>query len=388
MITLLSKIFIRGNNKDITARQRTLYGIICSAVGIFLNVLLFTGKYIAGTISGSIAITADAFNNLSDAGSSFITLVGFKLSEMKPDHEHPFGHGRLEYVSGFTVSVLIILMGFELAKSSVGKILHPTDTHMDTLVLIILIISIGVKLYMAYYNIKTGKKINSAAMAATAADSLSDSIATSAVLISALISQFTSVNLDGWCGIIVAIFILYAGYSTAKDTLNPLLGQAPGEQFINSIENIVLSYDNVMGIHDLVVHDYGPGRIMISLHAEVPGDNDIYELHDMIDSIEREISSELSCEAVIHMDPVDYNNPEIMEKKDLLEKYIKDFDSVITIHDFRIIQTSENTKLLFDAVIPAEYRLSPEKTKSALEQIVNEKFENCIAVIKIDMAYS
>ena len=186
----------------------------------------------------------------------------------------------------------------------------------------------------------------------------------------------------------MAIFILYAGYSTAKDTLNPLLGQAPGEQFINSIENIVLSYDNVMGIHDLVVHDYGPGRIMISLHAEVPGDNDIYELHDMIDSIEREISSELSCEAVIHMDPVDYNNPEIMEKKDLLEKYIKDFDSVITIHDFRIIQTSENTKLLFDAVIPAEYRLSPEKTKSALEQIVNEKFENCIAVIKIDMAYS
>lgn len=388
MITLLSKIFIRGNNKNITTDQRSLYGIICSAAGIFLNILLFTGKYIAGTVSGSIAITADAFNNLSDAGSSFITLAGFKLSEMKPDHEHPFGHGRLEYISGFIVSVLIILMGFELAKSSVSKILHPTDTHMDALVLIILIVSIGVKLYMAYYNMKTGKKINSAAMAATAADSLSDSIATSAVLFSALISKFTSVNLDGWCGILVAVFILYAGYSTAKDTLNPLLGQAPSEQFINSIENIVLSYDNVKGIHDLVVHDYGPGRIMISLHAEVPGDNDIYELHDMIDSIEREISSVLSCEAVIHMDPVDYDNPEIMEKKSLLEQYINDFDSVITIHDFRIIHTSENTKLLFDAVIPSEYKLTPEKTKSALEQIVKENFENCIAVIKIDMAYS
>lgn len=383
MITLLSWIF-KSDNPD---RQRSAYGIICSITGIFLNILLFTGKYIAGTISGSIAITADAFNNLSDAGSSFITLIGFKFSGMKPDHEHPFGHGRIEYISGFVVSVLIILMGFELAKSSINKIIRPTDTQMGMLSIIILIISICVKLYMTYYNKKIGNKINSAALEATAIDSLSDSAATCVVLFSAIISRLTTFNPDGWCGIIVSVFILYAGYSAAKDTLNPLLGQAPSAELVKSIENIVMSYENVKGLHDLIVHDYGPGRIMISLHAEVPGDRNIYELHDMIDCIEREIGSKLCCEAVIHMDPIEYNNTAITEMRKKVEMYIKDFDSVITIHDFRMIKGPTHTNLIFDAVIPPDYKLSPENTKTALEAIIKQNFENCLPIIKIDMAY-
>ncbi|MDE6253310.1 MAG: cation diffusion facilitator family transporter [Lachnospiraceae bacterium] len=387
MISLLSKIFLHKCGQNNPVKQRSIYGIVCSITGIFLNILLFAGKYIAGLLSGSIAITADAFNNLSDAGSSFITLIGFKFSGMKPDHEHPFGHGRVEYIAGFTVSVLIILMGFELAKSSINKIIHPADTKMGMLSIIILIISICVKLYMAYYNKKIGDKINSATMAAAAIDSLSDSIATSVVLLSAFIAKITTFNPDGWCGILVSVFILYAGYSAAKDTLNPLLGQAPSAEFVKSIENIVMSYDNVKGLHDLIVHDYGPGRIMISLHAEVPGDKDIYELHDTIDCIEREIGSKLCCEAVIHMDPIEYNNAAVIEMRKKLEMHIKNFDSVITIHDFRMIQGSTHTNLIFDAVIPPDYRLSPESTKTALEAIVHENFENCIAVIKIDMAY-
>ena len=283
MISLLAKKFIK-NREDVTSPAvRQAYGMLCGIVGIGFNVLLFALKLIAGTLSGSIAITADAFNNLSDAGASIVTLLGFKLAGQKPDPEHPFGHGRLEYISGLIVSMVILLMGIELAKSAVEKILHPEAVEFTLLTGGILLASILVKLYMYLYNRAVGKKIGSAAMEATAMDSLSDCAATAAVLAATLIGHFTSLQIDGWCGIVVAALVLWAGIQAARDTISPLLGQPPAPEFVQRIEEIVLSSPVVQGIHDLIVHDYGPGRVMISLHAEVPAHGDIMALHDEIE---------------------------------------------------------------------------------------------------------
>lgn len=300
MITLLSKIFIKSKYTE-ESKVRKAYGTLCSVVGILLNILLFAGKYFAGYISGSIAIMADAFNNLSDAGSSFITLVGFWFAGKKPDIDHPFGHGRFEYLSGLAVAVMIILMGFELVKDSLGKILHPEAVESGIIIIVILIVSIAVKIYMAIYNRQIGNRIESPAMKATAADSMSDVAATTTVLISVLINRFANLNLDGIFGLIVSLFILYAGYGVIKETISPLLGQPPEKEFVNEIHEIVMAHEDAKGIHDLVVHDYDSGRIMISLHTEVPGDGDIFKLHDMIDRIENELNEKLGCEAVIHM---------------------------------------------------------------------------------------
>ena len=297
MVQLLARFFIKNYEQTESPSVRQSYGVLCGSVGIGFNILLFIGKFLAGLISNSIAITADAFNNLSDAGSSLITLIGFKMAGQKPDTEHPFGHGRIEYLTGLLVSLLILLMGVELIKSSVSKILYPEVTECTPVVAGILIVSILVKLYMYLYNRSTGRKIDSAAMMATAADSLSDMLSTSVVLIATLIGKFTGLQIDGWCGLLVGIFILYAGFSAAKDTISPLLGQPPQKEFVEKIESIVQSYPQVLGIHDLIVHDYGPGRVMISLHAEVPASGDMLHLHDTIDNIERQLHRELHCDA-------------------------------------------------------------------------------------------
>ena len=289
MISLLANIFI-GNNSDTSSPHiRQKYGVLCGAVGIFLNILLFAGKFLAGIISNSIAITADAFNNLSDAGSSLVTLFGFRMAGQKPDPDHPFGHGRIEYLSGFLVSIAILFMAFELVRTSIDKIIHPQPVTFSILSVMILLVSILVKVYMAYYNKNIGKKIDSTAMNATALDSLSDVLATSVVLIATLVGHYTSLQIDGYCGVIVGLFIFYAGYSAAKDTISPLLGQPPNPDFVKNVEEIVMSYDLVLGIHDMVVHDYGPGRVMLSLHAEVSADGNILVLHDMIDNIEHRL---------------------------------------------------------------------------------------------------
>ena len=384
MITILSNIFIK--NKEDSA-SRKIYGTRCSIVGIFLNVCLFAGKYFAGIISGSVAITADAFNNLSDAGSSFITLVGFLFAGKEPDPDHPFGHGRFEYISGFVVSLAILLMGFELLKSSIGKILHPQAVDTSTLAMGILLVSIAVKLYMAFYNHTVGKKIDSAAMEATAADSLSDSVATAVVFIAMLVMRFAGINIDGICGVLVALFILYAGISAAKDTLNPLLGLAPDKEFVQQIEEIVTAHEEVTGMHDLVVHDYGPGRCMISLHAEVPGDKNIFDLHDAIDRIERELHEKLGCEAVIHMDPIETNNAEITRMKEIVAKTVKQIDPKISIHDFRMVSGPTHTNLIFDAVVPFELRMSKEEVQQNIEHLVEELDGNYFAVVQIDQSY-
>ena len=304
MIEFLARVFIRHRDTLSPSALRQAYGQLCGAVGIGLNLLLFAGKLFAGTISGSIAITADAFNNLSDAGSSVVTLLGFRLAGRKPDPEHPFGHGRMEYISGLAVAGLILLMGVELGKSSLKKILSPEEIVSSPLVLAILAVSVAVKLYMFYYNRSIGKKIKSAAMSATATDSLSDAVSTTAVLITTLVGQFTGLNIDGWVGLLVALFILFSAYKAAKETLSPLLGQAPDPELVQEIRDIVLSNDTVLGVHDLVVHDYGPGRLMITLHAEVPAHGDIMAMHDVIDNIEKELMEKLHCHAVIHMDPI------------------------------------------------------------------------------------
>ena len=382
MITLLERIFIK-QGKD----ERRAYGSLCGTLGIALNLLLFAGKYLAGFLSGSIAVMADAFNTLSDAGSSVITLLGFQFAGQAADEEHPFGHGRIEYLSGLAVSIAIIVMGVELGRSSIEKIIHPEAVDTGVLSMAILLASVAVKLYMSFYNRRIGAKIDSAAMKATAKDSLSDALATSMVLISMLIMKFTGVNVDGWCGVLVAVFILKAGYEAAKETLNPLLGQAPEPEFIEEIQNIVLSRPEIIGIHDLVVHDYGPGHRMVSLHGEVDGSQDIFELHDAIDGVEMELQERLGCQAVIHMDPVNLKDPEMKEKKAMVEQIVKAVDSRLTIHDFRLVHGGGVTKLLFDVVMPFEMKMGEEELKKQVQDQVCETMPCCCAIIQIDHSY-
>ncbi|MGN0243970.1 MAG: cation diffusion facilitator family transporter [Lachnospiraceae bacterium] len=363
---------------------RGAYGIVCSTVGILLNIILFIIKMLAGVISGSVAIRADAFNNLSDAGSSLITLVGFKMADKKPDIEHPFGHGRVEYISGLAVSMAIIFMGLELAKTSIEKILHPQPVDTALLSMLILIVAISVKLYMAYYNFKYAGKIDSAAMKATGIDSLSDTVATSVVLVSMLITKVTGVNIDAYCGVLVSAFILYSGYQSAKDTLSPLLGEPPSVEFVKQIQDIVLSHDDIVGIHDLIVHDYGPGRTMISLHAEVPGDGDIFVLHDLIDQVENELKLQLKCDAVIHMDPIEVNNMIVNETKAHVYEIIKGIGEEISMHDFRMVVGPTHTNLVFDVAVPFGYKLSDDELLDRIQKAVSEWNSNYYTVVVVD----
>ena len=385
MITCLAKFWIRESDSE--EKKRRVYGTLGAVVGIFLNICLFTGKYLAGFFSGSIAIMADAFNNLSDAGSSFISLIGFVFSGKKPDLDHPFGHGRIEYLAGLGVSFLILLMGVELAKNSVQKILHQVSVQISTLSIAVLSASILVKLYMAYYNHAIGKKIRSATTAATATDSLSDAVATTVVLLAMLFLAITGINIDGYCGILVAVFILAAGIGAAKETVSPLLGQAPDPEFVKEIKELVMQHEEVLGIHDMAVHDYGPGRVMVSLHAEVSGDGNIYELHDLIDRIERELKEKLHCETVIHMDPIDVGNVKTVEMKEEMVKLVKAIDERLTIHDFRMVTGTTHHNMIFDVVIPADFKLSQEELKDIIQKKVWEKWPDYYVVIDVDTAY-
>ncbi|WP_455617913.1 cation diffusion facilitator family transporter [Eisenbergiella sp.] len=388
MVQLLARLFIKNYEQTDSPSVRQSYGVLCGGVGIGFNILLFIGKFLAGLISNSIAITADAFNNLSDAGSSLITLIGFKMAGQKPDTEHPFGHGRIEYLAGLLVSLLILLMGVELVKSSVAKILHPEATDCTPVVAAILIASILVKLYMYLYNRSTGRKIDSAAMMATATDSFSDMLSTSVVLIATLIGKFTGLQIDGWCGLLVGIFILYAGLCAAKDTISPLLGQPPQKEFVERIETIVQSYPQVLGIHDLIVHDYGPGRVMISLHAEVPASGDMLHLHDTIDNIERELHRELHCDAVIHMDPVMNDDEETQALKKQVTSCLHELDETLNLHDFRIVKGPTHTNIIFDILVPFKFPLSDAEISRFMEEKIHGISASYYAVINIDNDYT
>lgn len=386
MIKLLSSVFIKGK---LSAEQlRLRYGVLCGAVGIFLNICLFALKLTAGMISGSVAITADAFNSLSDAGSSIVSIVGFKLSSEKPDIRHPFGHGRIEYISGFIVSVLIIIMGVELFQSSLDRILHPQETEYSSVALIILACAILIKLYMFFYNRKYGKSLSSAALSATAADSLSDTAATAAVLICAVLSRAFGWQIDGYCGCGVALFILYSGISSAKSTVDPLLGQPPEKELIDRIKKIVMRRPEIKGMHDLIVHNYGPGRFMISLHAEVSADENVIEMHDIIDNIEKELKDVLGCDAVIHMDPIANDDETSIRLKTLVKSIVTGIDSTITIHDFRIVKGPTHTNLIFDAVLPFRFRLSDSEFCTQVSSQITHADPSLYCVINLDRDYS
>lgn len=388
MIELLSRWFIRNRENTGDPAVRLAYGRLCGLVGIGLNLLLFGGKLFAGTVSGSVAVTADAFNNLSDAGSSVVTLLGFQLAGKKPDPQHPFGHGRIEYISGLVVSGLILLMGVELGKSSVEKILHPEAVDFSLLAVGILVASIAVKLYMYLYNRRIGRRISSAAMEATATDSLSDAIATTAVLAAMLVGRFTSLMIDGWVGLVVACFILFSGYQAAKETLGPLLGQPPEQELVERIQQMVLSHPPICGIHDLVVHDYGPGRMMVSLHAEVPAHGDILELHDVIDTAEMELKRTLHCDAVIHMDPIITDDTQIVQLRRRVAELVRQVDSGMTIHDFRVVPGPSHTNLIFDAVLPfGEHITEAEAARQIRERVRQMDGGEYYAVVTVENPY-
>lgn len=388
MITFLASLFIKDRRNYDSPAVRQAYGVLSGAVGIGLNILLFLGKWIAGTLSGSIAITADAFNNLSDAGSSIITLIGFRLSGQAPDPEHPFGHGRMEYISGLLVSVAILVMGFELIWSSFGKLRDPEPIESSALVLGILLASIFVKVYMFYYNRSLSKKLDSAAMKATSVDSLSDTVATTLVLIATVISKYTGLILDGWFGILVGIFIVYTGGSTLKETIDLLIGQPPKKEFIDEIREIVLGHSLVYGVHDLIVHDYGPGRRMISLHAEVAVDGDIQDIHEQIDHIEHELQEKLNCSATIHMDPIVTDDKEVLEMKEKVEEMVQSLDENFSMHDFRMVKGPTRTNLIFDVEVPRKTSLTDNEIMNRLkEQIHGLPGSKYFAVIQIDHEY-
>ena len=388
MLTLLSRLFIPDYENYSSPKVRQAYGILTGSVGIFFNFFLFVLKIVAGMISHSIAITADAFNNLSDAGSSVITLIGFKMSGQEADSDHPYGHGRIEYLAGLSVSAIILIMAAELAKSSFEKILHPTLPEISPVIFLILVVSILVKLYMYLYNRAVGKKIGSAAMEATAMDSLSDCAATAAVLAATLIGHFTSLQIDGWCGIVVAALVLWAGIQAARDTISPLLGQPPAPEFVQRIEKIVLSSPVVQGIHDLIVHDYGPGRVMISLHAEVPAHGDIMALHDEIDNIEQRLRRELGCAATIHMDPIVTDDKLTAETRERVAQLVRGIDEHITIHDFRMVTGPTHTNVIFDAVVPFKFRLSDHEVEQEIQAAVKRLDSSYFAVVQIDRDYT
>ncbi len=388
MTDFLVKALIKDCNdvQNPTVRQR--YGTLSGGVGIFLNLLLSAGKFLAGLLTGSIAITADAFNNLSDAGSSVVTLLGFRMAGKRADSDHPFGHGRIEYLSGLVVAAAILLVGVELGKSALDKILHPALVSFSWVSIVILFVSILVKLWMCFFNRNLSRRIDSAAMSATATDSLSDVVATSAVLLGTLVGHFFQVSVDGWVGILVAAFILKAGWEAAKDTLNPLLGQSPDPTLVQDIQSTVLSYPEIQGIHDLIIHDYGPGRRMLSLHAEVPMDGDLMELHDIIDSAERELKAKFQIEASIHMDPIATGDETIMAARTLADGIVREIDPAMSIHDFRMTTGPLHRNLIFDVVVPYHLTLTDEQVRERITAKFKEIDPCYFAVIEIDRAYT
>lgn len=384
MIKLLAGIFIKNNKDYKDQKVRSAYGYLCGIVGIVINILLFGGKFIAGFISGSVAVTADAFNNLSDAGSSVISLIGFRLASQKPDPHHPFGHGRFEYIASLIISMVIIMMGFELGKDSVIKIINPAEVEYSALTFWVLGISILAKFYMFIYNRSIGKKIDSSTLKATATDSISDTVSTLAVLVSAILTFKFGILIDGWVGLAVAGFIMFAGITSAKETIDSLLGTPPDEEFCKSVEDIVLSHDGMIGIHDMIVHNYGPGRVFISLHAEVPSDGNFVDIHDTIDNIEHDIMRETGCLATIHMDPVDVRDELTNQMKAKVGEIISEIDEQITFHDFRMVSGPTHTNVIFDIVIPYNYKYSDEEIVSIIADKIHETNERFFAVIDVD----
>lgn len=383
----LCRRFIKDSANTDDPKVRLAYGRLAGIVGIVCNLLLCGFKLLAGILAGSLAMIADAFNNLSDAGSAIVTLIGFKLAGAPADEDHPFGHGRMEYLSAMGVAVLIILAGFELATSALDKILHPSASEFSLISVIILAVSIGVKLWMAFFNRRIGKKIRSDALCAAGVDSRNDVICTGVVLLSSILGIWLPVSIDGYVGMAVALFVIWSGFTVIKDTVSPLLGQAPDPELVQNIQQTVLSYDGVVGIHDLIVHDYGPGRIIVSLHAEVPEDQPISKSHDVIDNIEMELQERFNILSCIHMDPVDTDNPETLRLKAEVIRLMNEVDESLTLHDFRVVSGDTHTNLLFDLVVPHGYD-NRQQAAARLREAIHAYDPKLFAVIKVETSYT
>lgn len=391
MINTLIKSFIKDYENVEDEKVRDYYGYLAGIVGMICNITLFITKFIIGLITFSIAITADSFNNLSDSASSLITILGFKLSSKPADSEHPFGHGRIEYLSGLFVSVLVILVGIEFVKSSFNRILHPVKVNFLIISFLLIIISIFIKIWLCRFNKTIGVRINSTALKASSFDALSDVFVSSTTALSFILSKWTSLPIDGYIGLLVSLFILYSGVSLIKDTLDPLLGQAPDMELARKLEEGVLSYNHITGVHDLIIHNYGPGRIMASIHAEVPASINIMKLHEVIDKAERELSKALKLELVIHMDPVNTDCKEILvEKDEIRSSLMENFPIINSIHDFRIVGDGEVKNLIFDIVVGYDKSLNSENLenlKKDVNKFILEKHPELNIVITIDRNY-
>jgi cation diffusion facilitator family transporter len=386
MIALLSRLFIKDHENTSDPAVRRAYGYLCGMMGIAFNVLLCVAKLLVGSLTGSIAITADGFNNLSDAGSSIVTLLGFRLASQRPDPAHPFGHGRFEYISGLVVAFLILIMGFNLFTESIRKLVFPEDVEFSYAAVSVLAVSIAVKLYMFLYNRAVGKRIDSAAMIATATDSISDVVATTVVLISTVVGKLTGLRIDAWGGLAVAGFILYSGYSAARDTISPLLGQAPDPELVAKIRETVLAHPEVAGMHDLIIHNYGPGRMMVSLHAEVPAHADLLQMHDVIDLIEQQLRDSCGCDAVVHMDPIVTDDAVTARTFVTLVRIVTGVDERLSLHDFRMVAGPTHTNLIFD-VVPHRFNMTDNELRHVLSERVKAHDKTWNAVINIDRSY-
>lgn len=383
---LIGRVLPAGaSSEDPKLRERC--GLLSSLVGICCNLLLFVGKFILGTLTNSIAVSADAFNNLSDVGSSLTTFLGFKLASKPADADHPFGHGRIEYLSGLLISFLILMVGFEIGKGAVEKILHPEAVSFSWVAVAGLLLSIGVKLWLGSFNRRLGRKINSAAMEATAVDSVSDAISTGATLLAVVAAAFTTLPIDGIMGIFVAVLILKAGWGSAQDTLSPLLGTKADPELVKALEEKLLSYEGILGIHDLIVHDYGPGRRFASVHAEVPCERDVMLSHDVIDTAERDVGKELGLQLVIHMDPIQIDCDAVNIMRQVVLEKVREINPQFSIHDFRMVSGGELTNLIFDISADTTCDLSDQEIKNQIEQKMKAIDPNYYTVVTVDHAY-
>lgn len=387
MIKLLGKLFIKDykNYSDKTVREK--YGFITSLTGIAINLVLFSVKLFAGILCGAVSITADAFNNLSDAGSSLISLFGFKLSAKPKDDKHPFGHGRMEYVSSFLVAVLIVLVGYELITSSVNKIIHPEIISVKTVAVVILAISVIAKLYMFLYNFSYSKKLNSPVLRATASDSISDTVSTAVVLLGFCLSSVLPFSVDGYIGVLVALFILFTGIKSLKEAIGLLVGEKPDKEFVEEIEKFVLSYDVATGLHDLIVHNYGIGQYVISLHVEVDAEGNVIDIHEKIDEIEQEMNKKFNCLATIHMDPVFVHDEATQKYKLLAKEVVEKINPAYTLHDFRLTDGKSRINLIFDVVIPSGDKSNPEDVENEIKRKIKEADERLNAVVKCEYSF-
>lgn len=385
----LIRTFIKDHKNTGDREVRQKYGYLSGLIGIICNILLFGLKISIGLFINSIAVIADAFNNLTDVGSSVVTIFGFKMSGKPADKEHPFGHGRFEYIAALVVSFMVIMVGFEFVKSSVDKVINPEPLKFDMFTFILLVASIMIKVWLSFFNRNLGRAVGSKIMEATAFDSLSDVVATSVVALSLLASMWITVPIDGYIGLAVSIFILYNGYNLIKETLNPLLGDAPDEELVKSIMDKIRSYKEIIGIHDLIVHNYGPGRSVASVHAEIPYNMDIMEAHDIIDKAEKEISEELDIHMVIHMDPINTDDEVVQKAQFHVMKVLEYFPQALSIHDFRVVGREKHMNLVFDMVVP--YDFSEKKEKILIEEVkeaIKKRHPNYDAIITIDRQYS